>query len=114
MLQSFVASGPSDAELDAAQSYLQNGFVFAVDTAQRRLSELLSARLLGHPDEWVDGTVERLRKIPHTDPVRAVRQHLRPDDLLLTVVGTASEIEPQLAAWPRIGELSVVDWQTPL
>lgn len=114
LLSTFVADGPTDAELDAAQSYLQNGFVFAVDTAQRRLSELLSARLLGHPDGWVDDTVERLRRVSHADAIAAVRTHLRADDLCLAVVGTASAIEPELAAWPRIRSIEVVDWKTPL
>lgn len=114
LFQRFVADGPSDAELDMAQSYLQNGFVFAIDTAQRRLSELLSARLLGHPDGWVDQTVERLKNVAHADAVAAVRKHLRPDALVLTVVGDASQIVPALSGWPRIGELEVVDWQTPL
>ena len=114
LLKAFVADGPTDAELDAAQSYLQTGFVFAVDTAQRRLSELLSARLLGHPDGWVDDTVERLRRVAHADAIAAVRTHLRADDLCLAVVGTASAIERELAAWPRIRSIEVVDWKTPL
>lgn len=114
MLQHFVADGPTDAELDAAQRYLQNGFVFTIDTAQRRLAELLSARLVGHSEDWVDGTVERLRLTRHADAVAAVRTHLRPSELVLTIVGTAKELEPQLKAWPRIGSLEVVDWRTAL
>lgn len=114
LLADFVANGPSDAELDAAQSYLQNGFVFTVDTASRRLSELLSARLLGHPDGWLDGTVERLRQLAHADAARAVRTHLRPSDAIVTIVGTAKELEPKLRSWSRIGDIEVVDWKTSL
>jgi len=114
LLSDFVAHGPTDAELDAAQSYLQNGFVFSIDTASRRLSELLSARLLGHPDGWVDGTVDRLRSIPHVDAVRAVKTHVHPDDMIVGIVGTARELEPKLRAWPRIGDIEVVDWKTSL
>jgi len=114
LVSEFVQSGPTDAELDAAQSYLQNGFVFAVDTAARRLSELVSARLMGHPDGWVDDTVERLRRVQHVDAVRSVREHIRPSDMIVAIVGTAKELEPQLAAWPRIGSIQVVDWKTPL
>lgn len=114
LLSAFVADGPTDAELDAAQSYLQNGFVFSIDTASRRLSELLSARLLGHPDGWVDGTVDRLREIPHTHATRAVKAHIRPDDMIVAIVGTAKDLEPQLRAWSRIGDIQVIDWKTSL
>jgi len=114
LISEFAANGPTDAELDAAQSYLQNGFVFAVDTAARRLSELVSARLMGHPDGWVDDTVERLKRVQHADAVRSVREHIRPDDMVVAIVGTAKELVPQLAAWPRIGSIQVIDWKTPL
>lgn len=114
LLNDFVLTGPTDAELDAAQSYLQNGFVFAVDTAARRLSELVSARLMGHPDGWVDDTVERLRRVHHADAVRSVREHIRPSDMIVAIVGTAKELEPQLAAWPRVGSIQVIDWKTPI
>ncbi len=114
LISDFVQTGPTDAELDAAQSYLQNGFVFAVDTAARRLSELVSARLMGHPDGWVDDTVERLRRVQHADAVRSVREHIRPSDMVVAIVGTAKELEPQLAAWPRVGSIQVIDWKTPI
>lgn len=114
LLSTFVADGPTAAELDVAQSYLQNSFVFAVDTAARRLSELISARLMGHPEGWVDDTVARLRRVTHDDAIAAVKRHLRPDDMVVAIVGTAKELEPQLAAWPRVGSIEVVDWKTSL
>jgi len=114
LLRAYLEEGPTDAELDAAQANLQNSFVFTVDTAARRLSELISTRLLGHPDAWLDDTVNRLRQVSHADAIRAMRAHVTPDDLVVTVVCTARELEKELAAWPRVKSLEVVDWKTPL
>ncbi|MBL8788784.1 MAG: insulinase family protein [Deltaproteobacteria bacterium] len=114
LLRAYLADGPSDAELDAAQANLQNSFVFTVDTASRRLSELVSTRLLGHPDSWLDGTVDRLRQVTHADATRAMRAHVSADDLVVTIVCSARELEKELAAWPRVKSLEVIDWKTPL
>jgi len=112
MLQDFKKDGPTDAELTAAQSYLQNGHVFSVDTAPRRLSELASAYLLGQPDDYVDTTVERLRATSYEHIRRAVAQYTEPDDVTVTVVCTAKNLIPELEAWGRAKSIEVVDWKT--
>ena len=111
LLTAFCESGPDKSEHDAAQSYLQNGFVFSVDTPSRRLSELMSARLLGYPDTWLDETISRYAAVTHEDAIAAVKRHLRPDDLAITIVGTAKDLEPALRALPRVRSIEVVDWQ---
>lgn len=113
LLSDFARTGPTSDEFVAAQSYLQNGFVFAIDTAVKRLSELVSARLMGYPDDHVDSTVERLRKVTFEDAVRATTTHLRPDDMAVTIVGTASELIKDVEALPFVTSIKVVDWQSP-
>jgi len=56
----------------------------------------------------------RAKRVQHTDAVRSVREHIRPSDMVVAIVGTAKELEPQLAAWPRIGSIQVIDWKTPI
>jgi len=114
MYRAFQAEGPTDAELEAAQSYLQNSHVFTVDTAPRRLSELASAALLGRPDDWVDTTVERLRAIRPDDVRRAVRRHATPEDVTVTIVCSAKTLLPEIEAWGRATSIEVVDWKTPI
>ncbi|MFO0751352.1 MAG: pitrilysin family protein [Myxococcota bacterium] len=114
MLHAFVADGPTQAEIEAAQSYLQNGHVFSVDTAARRLSELASAELLGHPSDWVDTTVERLRATSPDAIQRAVKTHMKPDDVTVAVVCTAKHLAPLIEQWGRAASIDVVDWKTTL
>lgn len=113
LIHDFVRTGPSQDEFVAAQSYLQNGFVFAIDTATKRLSELVTARLMGYPDDHVDTTVERLRAVSFEHAVSAVKSHLRPDAMAVTVVGTASELVKELEALPFVEGVEVIDWQAP-
>ena len=113
LIHDFVRTGPSADEFVAAQSYLQNGFVFAIDTATKRLSELVTARLMGYPDDHVDTTVERLRAVSHGHAVSAVKSHLRPDAMAVTIVGTASELVKDLEGLPFVTSVEVVDWQAP-
>lgn len=113
LISDFVRTGPSEDEFTAAQSYLQNGFVFAIDTATKRLSELVTARLMGYPDNHVDTTVERLKAVSYDHAVSAVKGHLRPDAMAVTIVGTASELVKDLEALPFVTSLDVIDWQAP-
>jgi len=114
MLQEFKKDGPTDAEIAAAQSYLQNGHVFSVDTASRRLSELASAYLLGHGDDYVDQTVERLKAVTADHIRRAVQTYTEPDDVTVAVVCTAKNLTPELEAWGRAKSIEVIDWKTTL
>ena len=114
MLHAFASEGPTADEIVAAQANLQNGHVFSIDTAPRRLSELASARLLGHDEGWVDNTVARLAATPPEAVVASVKRHLRPDDMTVVVVGTAKTLEPELSRWPPVASLEVVDWMTNL
>jgi zinc protease len=113
LLSEFARTGPTSDEFIAAQSYLQNGFVFAIDTAVKRLSELVSARLMGYPEDHVDTTVERLRRVTYEDAVRTTTSHLRPDAMTVTIVGTASELIKDIEALPFVTSVDVVDWQAP-
>jgi zinc protease len=111
LLTDFCKTGPTADEFANAQSYLQNGFVFAIDTAVKRLAELVSSRLLGHPDDHVDSTVDRLKRVSYEHAVEAVQKHLRPADMAITIVGTASELEKDLRQLERVVSVDVVDWQ---
>lgn len=112
LLDAFCATGPTKDEFDSAQSYLQNGWVFAIDTSVKRLAELVSARLLGHPDDHVERTVERLRAVDFEQARSAVMRHLRPDAMAVTIVGTAAELLPELQTLPGVGSIEVLDWQS--
>jgi len=113
MFQALVRDGVSDEEVAFARDYLANGHAFSIDTAERRLGELLSARLLGRDDDWVDRFAERIAAITPEAVNAAVRKHLTPDALVTSIVATASDLADAVRAWPEATALDIVDHRAP-
>ena len=113
MFEALVADGVSADEVAFACDYLKNSHAFSIDTAERRLGELLSARLQGRPEDWVDRFVDRVAAITPEAVNAALRRHLTPDALVTAIVATASDLEPALRAWPNATGLELVDHRAP-
>lgn len=113
MFRDLVANGVTDEELAFARDYLANGHAFSIDTAERRLSELMSARLQGRPDGWVDGFVAAVREVTPAQVDAALRKHLTPESLVTCVLATASDFADALKGWPRVTSIEQVDYRDP-
>ncbi|MCA9514939.1 MAG: insulinase family protein [Myxococcales bacterium] len=112
MFSELVRDGISESEVDFAKSYLSNSHCFAIDTPERLLSERLSAKLNGRPDDFVESFVARVNAVTREAANAAVRRHLRPDAQVAAVVATAAELKPALEAWERVTSLETVDYKS--
>ena len=111
----FVDEGVTEAELEATKSYLVNAFAFMVETPARRMWQAVQTELLERPADFIDTYTARVAAVTRDDVNRVVRAHLRPDDLSLTVVCTAEQLQEGVAALPGVREVRVVpydvEWQ---
>ncbi len=112
LFRALTRDGVTDAEADFAKRYLANSHAFSVDTAERRVSELLSARLNGRPADFVDTFVARIEAVTTERINAAIRAHLHPEAVTAAIVGTASDLEASLAAWERPTSTRVFDYRT--
>lgn len=113
LFTALVADGVTDDEVAFALDYLANGHAFSIDTAERRLSELLSARLAHRPDDFVDTFVARIREVTPAQVNAALRRHLRPDALICSVVATAADFEAAIRAFAPVTSVQIVDYRAP-
>lgn len=110
LLETFTADGPSAEELEFSKSYLSNAFPFRIETAAKRLGQILETELLGRPARFVETYVQQVQAVTVETAAAAVRRHLQPTNITLTVVCTASDLEPELKTWEPISELHVVPY----
>lgn len=111
MLEAFCAKGLKPAELSWAKRYLVRSHAFSVDTAAKRVGMKLDAELYGLPPGYYERYVEHLKAVTLEQANQAVRERLSVEDLLITVVGTASAVgEPIRAAIPRLASTDVVPY----
>jgi predicted Zn-dependent peptidase len=50
------------------------------------------------PDDYFDNYRARILAVTRADVMRAARQHVRPNDFTMVVVGEANALEPELVA----------------
>lgn len=109
LLEKWVSEGVTSKELAWAKRYLVRSHAFAVDTASKRVGQALDEELYGLPPGYHAEYVERIRALSLEDVNGAIRNRITPSDLLVTVLGTASEIQDAVkSAIPRLESTEVV------
>lgn len=107
MLEEWCKNGVTKKEITWAERYLSRSNAFAVDTAAKRVALALDEIVYGLPDRYHADYVNRIRAVTVDSANEAIRRRITPSDLLIVVVGTASDIlEPVKTA---IGDLASVE-----
>jgi zinc protease len=113
LLERWWKDGVTPRELAWAQRYLVRSHAFAIDTASKRVSQALDEEIYGLPAGYHANYVEHVRAVTLDEVNAAIRLRITPDDLLVTVVGTASEIEgPIRNAIPKLDAVEVIAFDT--
>jgi zinc protease len=109
MLEDFVKDGIEQDELTFIQNYLVRSHAFEIDTAPKRLGQSLEVELLGLPADYYTGYLDHVRAVTRETANAAIARRLSAKDLVIVVVGTASEsLEAVKAAIPDLAGVEVV------
>lgn len=96
MLESWHAQGINRKELNWAKRYLTRSYAFAVDTAAKRVGLAAESEIYGLPGGYHERYVERIQAVTLEQANEAVHTRIRPDNVLIAVVGTAEAVRPGL------------------
>ena len=109
MLEKWRSDGLTQEELDRAKNYLVGSHAFAIDTAGKRVGLKLDSELYRLPEGYFDAYVENVKRVSLEEANAAVRNRLSADNLLVTVVGTESDIgKPIRDAIPNLAKSDVI------
>jgi zinc protease len=109
LLEKFVNGGITPREAAFIQRYLVRSHAFDIDTAPKRLHQGLDVELLGLPKDYYSTYVEHVKAVTPETANAAVRARIRPEDLLVVVVGTASRtFDPVRDAVKNLGSHEIV------
>jgi len=86
------------AELEVAKKYEVNAFVHKFDSAQAVVSQAISLKLDGYPDNYLDTYLPRIRKVDAAKVLAIGKKAVHPDGLVILVVGKKAELSDQLKA----------------
>jgi len=116
LLEQLAADGITEEELAFGASYLVNQFPFKIDTTPKRIEQAMWGELLGWPEDFLDRYVADVRGVTLDAVNAALRRHTHPADLVVTVVGTASQVADGLTRLPGVTAVRThphdQDWPT--
>jgi zinc protease len=86
----------SGAELEYAKNSILNSFVFEFEQPTQTLSRLMSYEYYGYPEDFMFKYQQGVQKTSRADILRVAQTHLKPEDIVILVVGNQEQINPPL------------------
>jgi zinc protease len=87
VIAEMAAAGPTEAEVEAARSYLIGSFPLGFDSSSRIAANLLSLRMAGHDPGYLARRPQALAAVSRADVQRVAGRLLAPNTVAITVVG---------------------------
>ena len=87
VLTTFLAEGPSEAELQAAKQNIAGSFPLRLDSNRKILDNVAVIGFYGLPLDYLDRYVENVEKVTAAEVRAAFARHVRPENLVTVVVG---------------------------
>lgn len=88
----------TDAELRTAKDTVLNGFVFNFDTKSKTLNRLLRYEYWGYPKDFLFQYKKKLEGVTKADVQRVAQKYLKPEQLVMVVVGKPADFDSPLAS----------------
>ncbi|HVN83685.1 MAG TPA: pitrilysin family protein [Candidatus Binatia bacterium] len=81
----------TDDELSEAKRYLTGSFPLKLDSTKKIAGFLAQVEFYGLGHDYADTYAQRINAVTKEDVLRVAQQYLKPDDLMLVVVGNLAE-----------------------
>jgi zinc protease len=109
LLEKWVSAGVTPKELNWAKRYLVRSHAFAIDTAGKRVGQALDEEVYQLPAGYHSEYVDRIKALSLEDVNLAIKNRISPENLLVTILGTATDIQdPVRASIPRLESTEVI------
>ena len=97
-LRGMAEGGPRDAEVSSARDFAAGVFGLQLETVGQIASRVSHLVVYGLPDDYYRAYRDRMRAVTTAASAAAGRQHMRPSEAQVVVVGDADVVGPPLEA----------------
>jgi len=98
---------PTDQEVQKAKASLLNSFVFSVDSPSKVLGKFLTYEYYGYPSDWLVRFQRGIEQVTTEQVRRAAREHIKPHQFVMLIVGPRKGTAPALARYDNVQELDI-------
>lgn len=96
LYENYANKGITTEEFERSKSNLINEYAFKIDTALKRVSQLVMMKLMDLPDDYLETYQEKVRAVTLSQVKEAIRKQADPQNLTMVIVCTASQIKRNL------------------
>ncbi|MBI4041300.1 MAG: insulinase family protein [Deltaproteobacteria bacterium] len=96
LYETYQKEGISEVEFELSKKNLINEFAFKMDTAKKLIGQAISIELMGLPQDYFSTYQQKLKAVTLADVNRAVQAHSDPKNVMMVMVGTASDFKAKL------------------
>ncbi len=107
------ANPVTSTELIAAKDSVLNSFIFNFQEPSQTLSRLMRYEYFGYPQDFIFRYRQGVEKTTIADIQRVANRYLRPEALVMLVVGNTQEIQPPLSQLAGSGNVTAIDVSIP-
>lgn len=107
LYQEWATEGLRTEEAEFTKQYLASSHAFSIQTPEGRLRRRTQLELCGLSQERLLTFPERVRAVTHPQINDTLQQWLTPNELAISIVGTASFLEPQLRKIPMLSKTPI-------
>src|SRR6185436_10005196 len=113
LLEKWVSGGVTPKELSWAKRYLVRSHAFAVDTATKRVGQALDEEVYGLPPGYHSEYIDRIKAFSLEDVNAAIKNRITPSNLIVTVLGTAADIQDSVrVSIPNLESTEVIPFDS--
>lgn len=102
-MREMAQTPPAEDEVETTVDRIVNGFVFNFETAAQIVSRSMYYMAQELPEDWLERYLEGVQAVDAEDVAGVFREHLRPEDMTILVVGDTARVGVE-----RIGRLGPV------
>lgn len=97
----------TDQELDLAKNSIINTFIFGFAKPEAVVNQQARLEYYGYPNGYLENYRGNIAKVTKEDILAAARKHLRPDDLVMSVVGNDNAFDKPLSTFGKVIDIKL-------
>lgn len=95
----------TDQELSLAKDSIINSFIFAFTNAASVANQRARLEFYGYPRGYLENYRDNIARVTKEDVLRVSRKYLRPDEMILVVVGNEKKFDKPLSTMGTVKEI---------
>jgi len=97
----------TEKELTEAKQAVLNSFVFFFDSPAKTLNRVMRYEYFGYPKDFLFQYQKAIAAVTRADVLRVAKEHIRPEELSVVMVGNPKELGKPLTALGKVSELDL-------